>query len=401
MPSLHLQPFKNNGIERLVSDEAPSFALQKYRNQSRFDTDERQKEDEIGTYQVKNQTTITPPPLSETLRNDLEVQRNTGKIWLTPRSTYKQNEPLFVQPGKGKHLGIKQEWGFEDFVLKEAVGSGAFGEVFRAREVITGVTLALKVVRMEETKFPDHTWALTEEIRIHSQLSHPNICRLYGYFINMNYLVIVMEYCGGGTLHSEIQKQKNKCLNNEQAAKYIVQIARGVRTCHKHNIMHRDLKPENILLDREKQVKLTDFGWACTIENNQRRITHGGTTEFNAPEVVDEEKEYLYEAEVWSLGCVLYEMLYGQSAFVVCDSATHKGKTNGEDKILSLERKVNAILTIQPNYRHMHGTYVDPLLKALIKSCLQKDVRKRIKLNDIFQHPGIRTYAKCEQKVKK
>lgn len=328
------------------------------------------------------------------------VEKKSEKKWLTPRATYEDNKALFVEPEMGKELRIPQEWGFKDFVLKEAVGHGAFGVVFRAREVMTGVTLALKVVQLKDTRIPGDTIALTEEIKTHSELRHANICRLYGYFLTANYLVFVMEYCGGGTLLTEMNSQRNKCFDNKQAAIYIEQIARAVLVCHRNRIMHRDLKPENILLDRNKQVKLTDFGWACTMKNGERRFTHGGTTEFNAPEVVDSESGYHYEAEVWSIGCVLYEMLYGRSPFMVVQNSSNYKKSQSEQKTLIDEAMIKSILRDKPKYRSRPGITVDMKLQDLIKKCLQKDATKRIKLKDLLRHPGLVQYVKRKEQAK-
>ena len=141
---------------------------------------------------------------------------------------------------------------------------------------------------------------------------------------------------------------------------------------HQHNIIHRDIKPENILITEDETIKLCDFGWAkeLTLEN---RKTFCGTAEYMAPEIVTNEN-YGFGVDIWSLGNLLYEMIFGHSPF--------EGKN------------MNSIMI---NIKTKDLTYDKPISKEcknLIEKMLESNQQKRFKITDIFEHDFIKKYNK-------
>ena len=152
-----------------------------------------------------------------------------------------------------------------------------------------------------------------KEIDIHERLIHPNIIRLYGSIEDESNIYLVLEFAENGTLF-EYSRNKGK-LSEKESIFFFIQAVRAIDFLHKNNFIHRDLKPENLLLTHGyRQVKLADFGWAS--EASDTRKTFCGTMEYIAPEILNS-SEYSKEVDVWALGILLYELLHGQSPFIV------------------------------------------------------------------------------------
>ena len=94
------------------------------------------------------------------------------------------------------------------------------------------------------------------------------------------------------------------------ALRFFYQTAQAIKYLHDRRIMHRDLKPENLLLDSNFNVKLCDFGWACHLPENQRRNSTCGTVEYMCPEIL-KQVNYDEKVDIWGLGILLYEFLFG------------------------------------------------------------------------------------------
>jgi serine/threonine protein kinase len=120
-----------------------------------------------------------------------------------------------------------------------------------------------------------------------------------------------MDYVNGGTLFNFIKRTKG--VDEREAFKFFIQVAKAVQYLHERQLVHRDLKPENILIDLNDNVKLCDFGW-CVDLNEGQRVTFCGTYEYMAPEIL-RELPYGFEIDMWSLGILLYELTHGYSPF--------------------------------------------------------------------------------------
>jgi serine/threonine protein kinase len=144
-----------------------------------------------------------------------------------------------------------------------------------------------------------------------------------------------------------------------------------------HNIIHRDIKPENIMIDSEGILKLTDFGLSKRCSKNDFCDTYCGTTEYLAPEIVNE-RSYNYLVDNWALGVLLYEMLYGNAPFY-----HHK-----KSKLLMNIRKVNYTFPSNSHESHeSHESHDHTHVKDVISNLLKKKPKDRLQIDKILEHP--------------
>jgi eukaryotic-like serine/threonine-protein kinase len=227
------------------------------------------------------------------------------------------------------------------------LGAGGTGEVWKARDTRLGRIVALKVSKQE---FGER---FQREARAVASLNHPHICQIYD--IGPNYLV--MEYVDGAPLHGP--------LSLEQTAEYASQILDALDAAHKQGITHRDLKPGNILVSLQG-IKLLDFGLAKhagplteTDETLTQVITGEGeivgTLQYMSPEQL-QGKEADARSDLFSFGCVLYEMLSGRRPFEGPNAAT----------------VIAAILNKEPA-----PLPVPPAIERVVRTCLEKDPSRR------------------------
>lgn len=204
-----------------------------------------------------------------------------------------------------------------DFI--EDIGSGAYGKVFKARERATNETVAVKAIDTSPAKgllkngFPVVT---VREIKFIRELKHRNIVGLKAVVTDGKTLnvYLVFEYCEfdlQGLLATECRLDKKRVIC------YMRQILTGLYVCHSRRIYHRDLKPANILLTATNVVKIGDFGLAKRyIDNDPRPKTYNVITLWYRPlELLLQSTKYGMEVDIWSVGCIFYEMITGRPLF--------------------------------------------------------------------------------------
>lgn len=155
------------------------------------------------------------------------------------------------------------------------------------------------------------TTAAKNEVTILKTLKHPNIVRYLNSYVSSKALCIVMEFATKGNLYEKICQQRTTRRYFDQRAvlNMFCQILHGLNHIHSKNIIHRDLKSENILISGRKNdvVKIADFGISKILVDTNQATTTIGTTNYLAPEICDG-KPYDMKSDIWSLGCILYEM---------------------------------------------------------------------------------------------
>ena len=261
----------------------------------------------------------------------------------------------------------------EDIFPKQ-LGSGSFGRVFLVSHNETKKLYALKVIDKRKLLVSyGKLDIIYNEINIHSKLDHENIIKLYNVHEDNENINIIMEYAPHGNLYELITKEKNG-FSEYKAFEYFIQVVNAVYYLHNNNIIHRDIKPENILMGEDNKIKLCDFGWAkeLTLEN---RSTFCGTVEYMAPEIVENEN-YDYGVDIWSLGILLYELLYGHSPFKA---------NNTKNVILNIKSHE---LTYDDKKKNISNS-----CKDLIKKLLNNNPQKRYKIKDILEHPFIKKHS--------
>uniref|UniRef100_A0A7S1QPG5 non-specific serine/threonine protein kinase n=1 Tax=Neobodo designis TaxID=312471 RepID=A0A7S1QPG5_NEODS len=201
--------------------------------------------------------------------------------------------------------------GLEDYHVVELIGEGGFGKVYRARRRGTGLVVAMKFI-VKKGKNEKELRSLRQEIDILTSLNHDNIVMLLDAFETQTEFVVVMEYAKGELFEV---LEDDRSLPEEQVRGIAKQLVRALQYLHSKRIIHRDMKPQNILVGRNGTVKLCDFGFARAMSCNTMVLTSiKGTPLYMAPELV-QEQSYTHTADLWSLGCILYELYYGQPPF--------------------------------------------------------------------------------------
>ncbi|CAM6095425.1 unnamed protein product [Calypogeia fissa] len=262
----------------------------------------------------------------------------------------------------------EKRWCVDDFDIGKPLGRGKFGNVYLAREKRSKYVVALKVLYKNQLEQSQVKHQVRREIEIQSHLRHPNILRLYGYFYDQLRVYIILEYAAKGELYKELQRCE--VFPEKRAAKYIASLAHALMYCHEKHVIHRDIKPENLLLGKRGELKVADFGWS--VHACKRRKTLCGTLDYLPPEMV-QGKEHDTGVDVWSLGVLCFEFLYGFPPFEAPkDADTYK-------RIVQVDLKF-------PPKPVVSASAKDLMCKLLVKSSSQ-----RLPLSDVLRHPWIVT----------
>jgi len=197
----------------------------------------------------------------------------------------------------------------KDFEIGKELGKGAFGAVSIVKRNEDGKIYAIKRVKISQLNTKERENALNE-VRILASLNHPNIVGYKEAFFDeeSKTLNIIMEFADDGDLESKIQKNiKSKSNFNEaELWKWLVQIIQGLKYLHDNKIMHRDLKCANIFLLKNGTLKLGDLNVSKIVKMGMCS-TQTGTPYYASPEVWSD-KPYDYKSDLWSVGCILYEL---------------------------------------------------------------------------------------------
>ena len=193
------------------------------------------------------------------------------------------------------------------------VGKGAFGKVTLGVHKLTGWEVAIKTIEKSYMKDDFSRKKVLQEVYILKNIKHSNVIRLLEVFESPKHLLIVMEYSGGGDLLKYIKKHGR--LTESKAREYFIQIVYGLAHCHWRSVLHRDVKLDNILLDSNGGVKLCDFGVSKIMKKDQVINEQCGTPAYIAPEIISDQGYSGFNVDIWSLGVLLYAMLWGTVPF--------------------------------------------------------------------------------------
>lgn len=175
-----------------------------------------------------------------------------------------------------------------DYILGPTLGSGSFGKVKLATNIRNNERVAIKLVDKHSISHVDDVERVYRETFILTQLKHNNIIRLHDVIDNNDSIMLVMEYASGGDLYSYVMSRNR--LNEYDACILFTQILNGVEYCHRNRVIHRDLKLENILLDKNKNIKIADFGLSNSIKMSiygKHNMTNCGTPSYTCPEQIN------------------------------------------------------------------------------------------------------------------
>ena len=265
---------------------------------------------------------------------------------------------------------------------KEVLGKGLSSVVRRCVDKSTGVQFAVKIIDVSDSSQIDEDGldlrALTKrEAEILERVSgHEHIVALHDFYESQMFIFLVFELCVNGELFDFLTSKIT--LTEKRVRSIMKQILEAIQHCHKMNIVHRDLKPENILLDDDFNVKLTDFGFAKVLSDNQRLYEVCGTPGYLAPELLkagmlerDECPGYGVEVDAWACGVIMFTLLVG------CPPFWHR-------KQLTM---IRLIMEARYSFSSPEWDAVTDESKNLISRFLTVDPEKRITVHEALKHP--------------
>ncbi|CAD8107189.1 unnamed protein product [Paramecium sonneborni] len=279
-----------------------------------------------------------------------------------------------------KVVGKKYEYQTQD-----KLGSGAFAEVYFGKNKLTQEAVAIKVIKRSVlAKYGDEILEqIQREVAILQELVEaskkdacPFINRIYECLETANNIYIVLEFCNQGTLLDKIKKQKK--LSEDEALFILFQLLQALALLADNNIAHRDIKPENIFI-KDEVYKLGDFGFAGQKSMYQ---THLGTFPYMAPEFFIND-QYDSKVDVWALGLLTHEMLFGEIYFI------GKSQFEVQQKILTKQ-----YLLDDQKYNISEG------VKELLKQMINKNPQERISAKDALKCEIFNKYKRDERFLK-
>ena len=268
-----------------------------------------------------------------------------------------------------------QDGELKDYQLGDCLGKGAFGSVFRALNMGTGETVAVKQVRLADLP-KSELRVITLEIDLLKNLDHPNIVKYRGFVKSAASLNIILEYCENGSLHS-ISKNFGKFPENLVGI-YMSQVLHGLLYLHEQGVIHRDIKGANILTTKQGLVKLADFGVATrTTTFHESSVV--GTPYWMAPEVI-ELSGATTASDIWSLGCTVIELLDGKPPY-------HK------------LQPMHALFRIVNDDHPPLPEGASPIVRDFLMQCFQKDPNLRVSARKLLRHPWIVNAKRSDAQV--
>ncbi|XP_028616615.1 serine/threonine-protein kinase Nek2 [Grammomys surdaster] len=276
----------------------------------------------------------------------------------------------------------------EDYEVLYSIGTGSYGRCQKIRRKSDG-----KILVWKELDYGSMTEVekqmLVSEVNLLRELKHPNIVRYYDRIIDRTNttLYIVMEYCEGGDLASVITKgtKDRQYLEEEFVLRVMTQLTLALKECHRrsdggHTVLHRDLKPANVFLDSKHNVKLGDFGLARILNHDTSFAkTFVGTPYYMSPEQMSR-LSYNEKSDIWSLGCLLYELCALMPPFTAFNQKELAGKIR-EGRFRRIPYRysdgLNDLITRMLNLKDYHRPSVEEILESPLIADLVAEEQKR------------------------
>eukprot|EP00935_MAST-01C_sp_MAST-1C-sp1_P000030 g30.t1 len=281
-----------------------------------------------------------------------------------------------------------------DYAIVRDIGKGSFGRAILATRKSDGAECILKEIGLSMLSAEERAES-KQEVGILAALQHPCIVRYIDSFIERDQILfIAMEYAAGGDLRQRLQSQRNSPLPEKQVLDWFVQICLALKHVHDRKILHRDLKTQNVFLTAAGAVKLGDFGIARVLSGTMECCqTAIGTPYSFSPEICSEQA-YNSKSDIWSLGCVLYEMLTFDRPFkgatlqqLVIKILYGKYKRPGPHYSQQTRRLLGSLLKKSPRQRPaVNAILAQPMIVQVVERLLAKGVLPTETIEEEFSH---------------
>ena len=292
-------------------------------------------------------------------------------------SEEEKDKPNFKRQNKRRVTESKNKDIRKNYEFISMLGNGTFGKVRLYRDKnYKELLFAIKTLKKEGISSYQFN-LLKREVDILSNMDHPYIVKYFGIFEDEHFIHIVMEYLKGHDLSKIISLKDYNDFNENQMGQIIHQLLKALSFIHSKNIIHRDIKPENILFSDKRNIfslKLIDFGLA-TFSEQEKKIV--GTPMYMSPEMIDGNGTYV--SDIWSVGVVVYQMITGKLPF---DGG------EGDDNQILYEH----IKTKEYNKEKLNNVKCSEDVKDFIDKALQKDIKKRMTVEEALNHPWIKKF---------
>ncbi|CAN8258411.1 unnamed protein product [Cochlearia groenlandica] len=252
------------------------------------------------------------------------------------------------------------------YELGRRLGSGSFAKVHLARAIESDELVAVKIIEKKRTIESGMEPRIIREIDAMRRLRHhPNILKLHEVMATKSKIYLVMELAAGGELFSKVLRRGR--LPESTARRYFQQLASALRFSHQDGVSHRDVKPQNLLLDKQGNLKVSDFGLSALPEHLQNGLLHTacGTPAYTAPEVISRRGYDGAKADAWSCGVILFVLLVGYVPF-------------DDSNIASMYRKIH-----RRDYRF--PSWISKQAKSIIYQMLDPNPETRMSIETVMR----------------
>ncbi|CAD8113364.1 unnamed protein product [Paramecium sonneborni] len=260
------------------------------------------------------------------------------------------------------------ETGFRRYQKGKILGKGGFAKCYEVTSIESKKVLAAKIIAKSTLKKGRTKAKLITEIKLHKSLHHQNIVQFEDVFEDNENVYILLELCQNQTLNELLKRRRR--ISQIEVQCYLKQLIGALKYIHSHRVLHRDLKLGNLFINDKMELKLGDFGLATKLDyDGQRRYTICGTPNYIAPEILEERMGHSYQADIWSVGVIIYTLLIGKPPFETSDVKTTYNKIS------------------QCQFNFPDHIQISENAKNLISRILVLDPSKRLTLDEILSHP--------------
>lgn len=325
----------------------------------------------------------------------------------------------YVESGIPNHSCRSQQM-IGEYIIDQEIGKGSFATVFKAhhKQSEGNEFVAIKVIERQKLnkKLLEN---LSLEISILKSIRHPNIVRLYEVYHSDLFVYLIMEYCAGGDLAhllSIIRKEKKKKrketfkvnnlsqqlgLDESIVQRFVLDLGSALECLRSHSLIHRDLKPQNLLLSqnadlRRATLKIADFGFARYVSTSSMADTLCGSPLYMAPEILRYEK-YDAKADLWSVGAITYEMIFGKPPFRAQNHLQLLKKIDSTPitNILPISSSIGLCHSLPSSLSQQYSISqydidASPICIDLLQCLLRKNPLERIGFEEFFMHSFLR-----------